>query len=105
MQKPSVECALLAAMVAKHRWGTPIDEENLLAIAAIESHQYATASDVFEQLRTEPYITNRGTRGIELDNSEFGALADVLYHDCEWEPFQIRSRLKHYEGWEAHDWA
>jgi hypothetical protein len=105
MRKPSVRCALLAAMVAKHRWGTPIDEENLLAIAAIDANDYPIASEVFDELRSEPYVTTRGDRGIELDNGEFGALADVLYHECEWEPFEIKSRLKHYEGWSGHDWA
>lgn len=105
MRKPSVKCALLAAMVAKHRWGTPINEENLLSIAAIERNDYPTASEVFDALRSEPYITSRGNRGIELNNSAFGALADVLYSECGWEPFQIRSRLKHYEGWDQHDWA
>jgi len=105
MRKPSVKCALLAAMIAEHRWGSPIVEENLLSIAAIETSDYHTASDVFDELRSEPYITNRGNRGIELDNSEFGQLADVLYQECEWEPFEIKSRLKHYEGWKGHDWA
>ena len=105
MRKPSVKCALLAAMVAEHRWGSPIVEENLLAIAAIETSEYPTATDCFDELRSEPYIMNRGNRGIELDNSAFGTLADVLYHECEWEPFQIKSRLKHYEGWDAHDWV
>ena len=105
MRKPSVKCALLAAMIAKHRWGTPIDEEHLLSIAAIDANDYPTASDVFDELRSEAYITNRGNRGIELDNSEFGELAEVLYHECEWESFQIKSRLKHYEGWDEHDWS
>jgi hypothetical protein len=105
MRKPSVKCALLAAMIAKHRWGTPIDEDSLLAVAAIETNDYPVASDVFDDLRSEPYITNRGKRGIELDNGEFGQLADVLYDECGWEPFQIKSRLKHYEGWDSHDWA
>jgi hypothetical protein len=105
MRKPTVKCALLAAMVAKHRWGTPIGEERLLAIAAIEDNEYPTASEVFDDLRSDSYITNRGPRGIELDNSAFGMLADVLYHECGWEPFQIRSRLKHYEGWDHHEWA
>jgi hypothetical protein len=105
MRKPSVKCALLAAMVAKHRWGTPIDEDDLLSIAALEPNDYPTASEVFDDLRGEQYITSVGNRGIELNNSEFGALADVLYHECGWEPFQIRSRLKHYEGWGEHEWA
>lgn len=105
MRKPSVKCAILAAMIAKHRWGSPIGEESLLSIAAIDSHDYPTARGVFDELRSEPYLTNKGNRGIELNNSEFGTLADVLYQDCNWEPFQIKSRLKHYEGWDAHDWA
>ncbi|TQQ80594.1 hypothetical protein [Halonotius roseus] len=105
MRKPSVKCALLAAMVAEHRWGSPIVEENLLSIAAIETSDYPTASDSFDDLRSESYITNRGNRGIELNNSAFGTLADVLYHECQWEPFQIKSRLKHYEGWDTHDWV
>ncbi|PSP72964.1 hypothetical protein BRC86_10845 [Halobacteriales archaeon QS_3_64_16] len=105
MRKPSVECALLAAMIAKHKWGSPIDREHLLAISAIEPNDFPDAREVFETLRSATYITNRGNRGIELDSSEFGALADVLYHDCRWEPFEIRSRLKHYEGWDAHEWA
>ena len=105
MRKPSVKCALLAAMVAKHRWGSPIDGEHLLAIAAIEGSDYPAARAVFEELRSEVYITDRGKRGIELNNSEFGTLADVLYEECGWEPFQIKSRLKHYEGWDRHEWA
>lgn len=105
MRKPTVTCALLAAMIAKHRWGTPIDSDSLLAIAAIERREYPAARESFEELRSTEYVTNRGNRGIELDNSSFGVLADFLYHECGWEPFEIRSRLKHYEGWATHDWA
>ena len=105
MRKPSAKCALLAAMIAKHRWGTPIDEENLLSIAAIEPNDYPKANDIFGDLRSAPYITNRGNRGIELDTSAFGQLADVLHDECGWEAFHIRSRLNHYEGWDDHDWA
>ena len=105
MQKPSVKCALLAAMVAKHRWGSPIDEDSLLALSAVEKNEYPRARTVFGELRDASYVTNAGKRGIELDNAQFGALADVLYRECGWEPLQIRSRLKHYEGWNRHEWA
>lgn len=105
MRKESVKCALLAAMVAKHRWGTPIEEDHLLAIAAIDSNDYPAARAVFDELRSEAYVENRGKRGIELDNGEFGRLADVLYHECGWESFHVKSRLKHYEGWSNHEWA
>jgi len=105
MRKPTVKCALLAAMIAQHRWGSPITEENLLSTAAIEGGEYTVASEVFDELRAASYIINRGNRGIELDNSHFGDLADVLFYECGWEPYEIESRLKHYEGWSRHDWA
>ena len=41
MRKPSVKCALLAAMIAKHRWGSPIVEEDLPSISAIETNDYS----------------------------------------------------------------
>lgn len=105
MEKPSIRCALLAAMIARHKWGSPIGEEALLSIAAIGRHEYPAARDVFEELRSAPYIVNRGKQGIELDNSRFGQIAEILYHECNWEPFQIQCRLKHYEGWDRHEWA
>lgn len=104
MEKPSVKCALLAVMIAKHKWGTPIDREDLLRISAIDG-DYSTAREVYDDLRREPYVTYRGNRGIELDTSNFDELADVLYHECNWEAWEIDSRLKHYEGIENHDWA
>lgn len=104
MQKPSVKCALLATMIAKHKWGTPITKEGLLTLSAIDG-EYPTARDIYDDLRSEPYITYRGNRGIELDTNTFATLADVLYHECNWEAWEIESRLKHYEGIENHDWA
>jgi hypothetical protein len=83
MHKPSVKRALLAAMVAEHRWGSPIVEENLLSISAIETDDYPTTSDVFDELRIEDYITSKDKRGTELNNSQFEALTDVLYYECE----------------------
>jgi len=104
MEKPSVKCALLATMIAKHKWGTPIPEDALLNLSAIDD-DYPTAREVYADLRSEPYITYRGDRGIELNKTNFDELADVLYHERRWEPWEIESRLKHYEGLEDHDWA
>ncbi|GGC48891.1 hypothetical protein [Haloferax sulfurifontis] len=104
MEKPSVKCALLATMIAKHKWGTPITEEDLLSLSAI-GNDYPVAREVYADLRSEPYITHRGNRGIELDESNFDKLADVLYHECRWETWEIETRLKHYEGIKDHDWG
>ncbi|WP_435099472.1 hypothetical protein [Halorubrum sp. N11] len=66
---------------------------------------YLTAREVYATLRTEAYIRYRGNRGIELDKSNFDKLADVLYYECNWEAWEIKSRLKHYEGVENHEWG
>jgi hypothetical protein len=84
MEKPSVQCAPLATMIAKHTLGTPITEEALLNLSAIGG-DYPTAREVYADLRRESYITYRGDRGIELDQSNFNRLAEVLYHECDWE--------------------
>jgi len=49
MEKPSVKCALLATMIAKHKWGTPITEESLLSLSAI-GDDYPTAREVYANL-------------------------------------------------------
>lgn len=105
MDRTEVRCALLAAMLARHGWGTPIGEDALLSMAAIPTHEYAIARAECSDLRAASYIEHLGNRGIRLDNSAFGALADLLYHECGWEPYEIELRLKHYEGWDDHDWA
>jgi hypothetical protein len=91
-------------MIAKHKWGTPISQDALLNLSAIDG-DYPTARKVYRNLRSESYITNRGKRGIELDKSNFNNLAEILYHECGWEAWEIDSRLKHYEGMDNHDWA
>lgn len=103
MRKPSVRCALVAAMVAKHRWGTPIYEDALIGLAAVATHEYPAARNAFESLRQERFITDHGARGIELDHSQFGELAEFLYQECDWELVEIKMRLKHYEGWKTHE--
>lgn len=104
MQKPTALCALLATMVAKHRWESPIGEDALLALSAIDG-DYPAGRRVYARLQRKPYISLRGKRGIELDAGNFDSLADVLYHECGWEPWEIRTRLKHYEGLDDHEWA
>lgn len=85
MKKPSVLCALLSTMLAKHRWGSPIAEDALLALSAIDG-DYPAGRRAYDRVKHESYITFRGKRGIELDAGRFDELADVLYHDCSWEP-------------------
>lgn len=85
--------------------GSPLDEESLLSMSKIANHEYPKARETLRQLRNEPYVHRRGKRGFGLVTEGFGALADVLYHECNWKPFEIKSRIKHYEGWSNHDWT
>jgi hypothetical protein len=105
MEKPSIKCALLGTLVSRHSWSSPIETEALLSASAIESHEYFEAREKLDELRRRPYLTSYGIRGIGLNNSHFGSLADVLYYECNWDPFEIKLRLRHYEGWSNHDWA
>lgn len=57
-------CALLEALVAKHRYGQPITRSELLRITSYESHRGGDAKQAFETLRMYPFITNQGQRGI-----------------------------------------
>lgn len=96
-------CALLAALVSQHRYGQPISRADLLRISAFESHRGGEAKQAFEDLRDMPFIVDHGGRGIMLNNSAFGKLAQFLYDQCGWSEFKLRLRLKHFEGWEQLD--
>jgi hypothetical protein len=105
MEKPSIKCALLATLVAKHRWGSPMSADRLVSQSDVEVHEQFEAREVLDELRETSYLVSHASRGVELNNGSFDALADVLYHECDWEPFEVKLRLKHYEGWETHEWA
>jgi hypothetical protein len=96
-------CSLLEALVAKHRYGQPITRDALLRIASYESHRGGAAKEVFEALRDQPFLADRGQRGIMLNHSEFGQLAEYLANTCGWSAFELRVRLKHFEGWDGID--
>lgn len=74
----ALACALLEALVATHRYGHPISQDELLRIASYESHRGGEAKQVFGSLRDLSFITDQGQRGILLNHSEFGQLAQYL---------------------------
>lgn len=100
---PDLVCALLEALVSTHRYGQPITRDELLRIASYESHRGGEAKRVFATLRDLPFIADRGQRGIMLNHSRFGQLAQYLADTCGWSEFELRIRLKHFEGWENLD--
>lgn len=96
-------CALLHALVSQHRYGQPIGRDELLRITAFESHRGGDAKRAFESLRDCQFITDCGKRGVMLDHSSFGQLAQYLHDECGWTAFELRTRLKHFEGWDELD--
>lgn len=92
-------CALLAALIARHGWGSPSSKDELINKAPIASDREGAAKGVFEELRREAFILDRGKRGIQINSSEQGELAEYLEHTCGWERWRIDLRLKHFEGY------
>jgi hypothetical protein len=98
-------CALLRPLVSKHRYGAPLAEDELVRVAPFANHEEGAVRDAFGDLREPDFVLDYGSRGVILDSSEFGRLADFLYHECEWPTWEIKPKLHHYEGRNDHDWA
>lgn len=94
-------CDLLAPLIAKHVWGSPIGKDALINQAPIPTHRVGDAKDAFDQLRQESFITDCGKRGVKINTSNQGDLAVFLEEVCGWDPITIERRLKHYEGYDA----
>lgn len=106
MASHEVLCAVLSYLISKHRYGSPVVRVKVVNCCGVRSDQQGEAKKAFEELRSDaPFVKDCGKRGIELDNSEFGLLADYLYARCEWDEEKIHGRLKHYEGWSRHEWS
>jgi len=65
-------CAVIAVLVSNHAYGTPMSKDNIVARAAVEHDDEAKSA--FEYLKDEPFIIYNRTRGLMLDNSQFGEL-------------------------------
>ena len=106
MASHEVLCAVLSFLISKHGYGSPVSKQQTVNRCGVRSDQIGQAKEAFEELRSDaPFVNDRGDRGIELDNSKFGLLADYLYARCDWDEDRINSRLKHYEGWSTHRWT
>ena len=106
--KTALYCALLRPLVSHHRYGAPLPKDEVIRRSPVASHNLGKAKRAFEDLRGFSFIVNHGKRGVELNNSKFDELADFLYDRCvndSWTTWEIRSKLKHYEGWDYHEWA
>jgi len=108
MASHEVICEVLAYLISKHGYGSPIGKDMAVNCSGVRSDQLGEAKEAYEELRNDaPFIEDKGDKGIQLDNSRFDLLADYLYASsgCDWDYEKIDSRLKHYEGWSQHDWT
>ena len=105
MASHGVICNVLSYLISQHGYGSPTPKQEAVNRAGVRSDQLGEAKEAFEELRDAPF-TNDCDRGIELDNSRFGLLADYLFVECcSWDKDEIHTRLKHYEGWNEHTWS
>jgi hypothetical protein len=79
-RRSSVRCWPLLSQITEG--GAPIGRDALLGNAAVATHEYPKAREMFADLRSESYIDNRRKRGILL-STNFDDLADVLYYEYQ----------------------
>ncbi|WP_254543651.1 hypothetical protein [Halomarina pelagica] len=105
MSETELVCAVLRVLVTNHAYGRPLPRDVVLNKTAYPAHKGDAAKEAFETVRRQEFVIDYGDRGIMLDNSEFGALVQYLYGDCDWERFELELRIKHFEGWENIEWG
>ena len=103
MSKTQHECKVIRTLVTTHSYGSPLSEDEILRRAAIPSHDLDKAKEAIESVRSYPFIADHGDRGLKLVNGELGVLAEFLADECGWDDFELRIRLKHFEGWDDSD--
>lgn len=104
MEEIALVCAILRVLVTAHAYGKPLPRDVLLNRASYPSHRGGAAKDAYETVRSMEFIIDHGPRGVQLDNSAFGALVQYLYDRCNWERFELELRIKHFEGWNDIEW-
>lgn len=104
MERMELVCAVLRVLVSAHAYGNPLPRDVLLNRAAYPPHRGGAAKDAYESIRELEFIVDHGRRGVQLDNSAFGALVQFLYDNCSWNRFELELRIKHFEGWDGIEW-
>jgi len=104
MSETELTCSIIRVLVTNHSYGKPLPRDVILNKASYPPHKGGAAKDAFEHLCEQPFIIDHGTRGVKLDNGEFGSLVQFLYDKCGWERFELELRIKHFEGWDEINW-
>lgn len=78
--------------------------EAILNRAAIPVEDLGQANHELNQLANLPFV-NRTDRGLAIDTGMQEQIADFPFYRCDYRKEQIKTRLKHYDNWERHDWA
>jgi hypothetical protein len=104
MDEQAIVCSICRVLVTSHAYGKPLPQDVVLGKASFPAHNGATAKAAFDALRRKPFVVDHGKRGVQLDNSQFGALIQFLYDECGWDRFELELRIKHFEGWNEIRW-
>jgi hypothetical protein len=104
MNERAIMCSICRVLMTNHAYGKPLPQDVVLNKASFPAHDGTTAKAAFDRLRRKSFIVNYGTRGIQLDNSQFASLIQFLYDECDWERFELELRIKHFEGWDEIQW-
>lgn len=104
MSNEGLVCAICRVLVTNHAYGKPLPRDVVLNRASYPPHSGGAAKAAFEVVRRQPFVIDRGERGIQLDTGAFGALVQFLYDECEWNRFELELRIKHFEGWDTIEW-
>ncbi|WP_150123027.1 hypothetical protein [Haladaptatus sp. R4] len=104
MQDTELVCSIIRVLVTNHGYGKPLPADVVLNKASYPPHKGGDAKKSLEIVRRQSFIIDHGNRGIMLDNGEFGSLVQFLYDNCGWDEFELKLRIKHFEGWEEIDW-
>lgn len=104
MSDVDLVCALLRVLVSDHAYGKPRPRDVVVSKASHEKHEGGAAKEAYEAVRDLDLVVDRGRRGVMLDNDRFVVLVQFLYDECGWDRFELKLRIKHFEGWNEVDW-
>lgn len=96
-------CAVLSALYNQHKYGSPLDVEELVSRSAVEDESDAKAA--IDELKSAEYryivVSNDRAR---IRTEYLGELFDFFVLKCGRDPQKLKWRDSHYEGWHTHSW-
>lgn len=93
-------CKILKVLLSKHGYGSPIQIEAIVNLAAVPVDDLDVAAETADEMRTSrefSFVENHGREHIQLNNSEFPAMVDYLLDGCGWSKTKVDGFTRHYD--------